>query len=47
MLSPEYDRPQKISKLKLLVENNDISVTFSGIIKYKNFSSAVIRGIKN
>ena len=47
MLSPEYDRPQKIGKLKLLVEKNDISVSFSGIVRYKNFSSAVIRGIKN
>jgi len=47
MLTPYYDMPQKISKITKLVKNNFFSITFSGKIKYLNYSSAVVRGKKN
>ena len=46
MLSPMYDKPQKISKIKKLIENNGVKILFSGMQKYGNFSSAVVKGVK-
>ena len=46
MLSPMYDKPQKNSKIKKLIENNGVKILFSGMQKYGNFSSAVVKGVK-
>ena len=46
MFSPKYDNPQKISKVKKYMENNNIEITFAGFVQIKNMKSAVIRGIK-
>lgn len=46
MLSPKYDNPQKISHVKKICSNNNISVKFSGYVKFENLKAAVIRGVK-
>ena len=46
MLSPENDRPLKIKKVSKYL-SKFLDIKFAGKIKYKNFSSAVVRGIKN
>lgn len=47
MLSPKYDKPQKINTIKKLVSNENFSVIFADKIKYSSFTSTVVRGIKN
>ena len=47
MLSPKYDKPQKLNKIKKLIQNQNFNITFAGKIKYDHYSSTVVRGIKN
>ena len=47
MLSPRYDKPQRFEILCKYISSNNMTINFSGMIKYQNFSSAVIRGTKN
>lgn len=47
MLSPKYDKPQKLNKIKKLIQNQNFNITFAGKIKYDPYSSTVVRGIKN
>lgn len=46
MLSPEIDRPLKIKKVSNYL-SKFMNINFAGKIKYKNFTSAVVRGNKN
>jgi SAM-dependent methyltransferase len=46
MFSPEYDNPQKIVDVRKYLEDHNIKVNFSGLVKFKNMKAAVIRGIK-
>lgn len=46
MFSPEYDNPQKIIHVRKYLEDHNIKVNFSGLVKFKNMQAAVIRGIK-
>ena len=47
MLSPQYDKPQRFKTLCKYISSNGLTINFSGMIKYDNFSSAVIRGSKD
>ncbi len=46
MLTPKYDRPQKIKYISKLIQNNNFRIIFAGKIKYKNFKSAIVRAKK-
>ena len=46
MLSPKFDRPQKIKTVTNILKKNNIKILFSGIKKYSFFSSAVVKGIR-
>ena len=46
MLSPEYDQPQKIKDIKMWFNENGMQNIWGGIIKYDNYSAAVVKGIK-
>ena len=45
--TPKYDKPQKIRKIRNMIESNNFKILFSGKINYLNFSSTVVRGKKN
>ena len=47
MLSPKYDMPQKISKIKNLISKENFKINFAGKIYYNTFTSSVVRGQKN
>ena len=47
MLSPKFDKPQKIKKIRNLIFNHNFSIIFAGKIKYDSYISTVIRGKKN
>jgi SAM-dependent methyltransferase len=48
MFSPEYDNPQKISTVKIWLEESGVKVVFADFIQYdSNSTAAVIKGIKN
>ena len=44
--TPKYDNPQKIRKIRNMIESNNFKILFSGKINYLNFSSTVVRGKK-
>lgn len=44
--TPKYDQPQKIKKIRKMIENNNFKILFAGKINYLNFSSTVVRGKK-
>jgi len=47
MFSPEHDNPQKVNHVRNLFEKNNISISFSGVVKYgDNYKATVVRGIK-
>ena len=46
MFSPQYDEPQKIDRVKMYFNEFGLQDVWGGIIKYDNFSAAVVKGIK-
>lgn len=47
MFSPEYDQPQKVEVIKSYFKENGMRNIWGGIIKYDNYSAAVVKGIKS
>lgn len=46
MFSPEYDQPQKIENIKEYFKEFGMQNIWGGILKYDNYSAAVVKGIK-
>ena len=44
--TPKYDQPQKVKKIKSMIESNNFNILFAGKINYLNFTSTVVRGKK-
>lgn len=46
MFSPEYDEPQKIETIKDYFTEFEMHNVWGGLIKYDNFSAAVVKGVR-
>jgi SAM-dependent methyltransferase len=46
MFSPEFDNPQRISRVERMFRDNGADVTFAGYVHYLNGKAAVVRAIK-
>ena len=44
--SPEFDNPQRLSKVIQMFEEDGCKVTFGGLVKFKGGSAVVVRALK-